>query len=319
MSAGTLQFGDGGFFGRLPATSSTTPTACHQSSPRYTLRSSSPAPAPCPLSTASALIRSMSSLTRRDQVNVWRSRCRTARSPGPALLTFDQRRIHRRHRHPADRLSITWRHAVARQFDRHHHGPRQPRVRSRQHLPGRGRRHDGGPHQRHRHRDPCRHDPGAVRLRGRPRAATPSCRPPAVRNGTFTARRRDRSSRPRSTPALSYTATYVLLTLTVRPRSSAAASTRNQRAFGTVLDICVQCWRARSAPASSRCSICPAPALSGALTQLSGEVATGAAVWCHAADELVPLLDAQSVRRRGAGAGVRSGASFGRRAAVAAR
>ena len=71
-------------------------------------------------------------------------------------------------------------HAGARQLDRHHHGQRQPRLRSRQHLPGRGRRHDGGPHQRHRHRHPCRHDPGAVRAGECRRAATPSCRPPAA-------------------------------------------------------------------------------------------------------------------------------------------
>ena len=73
-----------------------------------------------------------------------------------------------------------WRHALARQLDRHPHRAGQPGADVGLRLPRRGLAHGCRPHQRHRHREPRRHRAGGVRagelLRAQP---TPSSRPRA--------------------------------------------------------------------------------------------------------------------------------------------
>ena len=190
-----------------------------------------------------------------------------------------------------------WRPAI----DRHHHGQRQPRVRARQHLPGRGRRHDGGPHQRHRHRHACRHDP-ALFAPGAPSRSYTILSAAGGRTGTFAARQRARLSRGAQGQAELHG--HRRVADVVAGIGQASGLNRNQRAVATGIERRRQRRRRRSAPASSRCSTCPRAAMPRRAVAALRRGRAGAPCR-HATDELVPRLVAQSVRR------ARNSAGFG--------
>ncbi len=163
------------------------------------------------------------------------------------------------------------RHAGARQFGRHHHRAGQPDVQRRRDLRGRGRR---GTADR-------TNVTGTAALNGTVAPIAAGAATPGTytilsaaggRTGAFTAV--DETRIPAFDASLSYTATDVLLTLT-SGIARAPGLNPSQSGIGTILDGYINSGAALSPGLITLLNLSQ-PGLSGALTQLSGQAATGA-------------------------------------------